>query len=98
MTLPEFVTKISETVYELRIWVQPGANRSCQAGIHDQCLKLKVKSPPVDNKANKEIVSSLAKMLNLRPRDVRLKKGHKSRRKVIHITIEKEPDWNIFET
>ncbi len=98
MCLPEFVSRLSETVYEFRIWAQPGAKETCPAGIHDQCLKLKLKAPPVDNKANKEMISSLAKILGVKPGDIVLKKGHKSRRKVVHINIKREPNWEVFET
>lgn len=95
--LPEFVTRLSETSYEFRIWVQPGAHKTCLAGIHDHCLKLKLKAPPVDNKANKEMISSLSSLLGVRSRDILLKSGSKSRRKVVHISMDKEPDWKIFE-
>ncbi len=69
----------------VHIYVQPKASKSAFVGLHDGCLKLAVSSPPVDNKANKAVISFLAEFLQVPQKNIRLCAGEKSRRKVLGI-------------
>jgi uncharacterized protein (TIGR00251 family) len=70
----------------LAIYVQPKASKTGFVGMHDGCLKLAIASPPVDNKANKAVVSFLAGFFKVPQKDVKLCCGEKSRRKQLSIT------------
>lgn len=65
----------------LRIAAQPGAPRTEVVGEHDGCLKLRVAAPPIDGRANDEIVRFLAERLSVPKRSVRLVSGAGARRK-----------------
>lgn len=67
----------------IRLHVQPKASKSRIVGLHDNCLKLAVAAPPVEGKANKEVVKFLAVILGVPARDVTVKSGIQSRRKLV---------------
>jgi uncharacterized protein (TIGR00251 family) len=55
-------------------------------GIRDDgALVVALKAPPVDGKANAELVKLLAGALGVKKRAVRIASGHNGRRKVIDI-------------
>ena len=78
----------------IKLHVQPKAKENSIIGIHGDALKLKIKSPPVDNKANQEITIYLAKEFNVHKADVSLISGQTSRDKKFLIKEPKElPGW-----
>lgn len=77
---------------QIRIWVQPGAKKTELAGLYQGCIKIRLKAPPVDNKANRELVAFLAHTLGLKPRHIRLTSGQNSRKKIFHIQMDAQPD------
>jgi uncharacterized protein (TIGR00251 family) len=70
----------------VRLHIQPRASRTKILGIHDGRLKIAVTAPPVDGKANKEVIAFLAKLLGLAKSDFLLKSGGQSRYKVIALS------------
>ena len=68
-----------------KLRVQPRARSTGIAGEHDGALKLKVASPPVDGKANSEIIRYLAKIAGVRQSAVEIVAGATSRDKVVRI-------------
>lgn len=72
--------------WSLTIRVQPGARRSEVVGPHGDALRIRVASPPVDGKANAELVRFLAEHLGLPARAVAITRGQTSRTKVVHVT------------
>ena len=71
--------------WRLRLAVQPGASRTEPGGVHDGCLKLRVAAPPVDGRANDEVVRWLARRLGLSRAQLRIVAGESSRRKSVAI-------------
>jgi uncharacterized protein (TIGR00251 family) len=65
----------------LSLYVQPKASQNRFLAIHDNALKLAITSPPIDGKANKAVVSFLAKFFGVAKSKVSLKSGHQSRHK-----------------
>jgi len=56
-------------------------------------LKIKLKAPPVEGAANKELIKFLSKLLKVSKSDIVIKKGETSKNKEIEIsnqTIESE--------
>jgi len=50
-----------------------------------EVCKIKLKAPPVDNAANEELIKFLAKYYQVNKNKVEIKKGLKSRYKVVEI-------------
>ena len=67
----------------IRLHVQPKASKSRIVGLHDGCLKISVAAPPVEGKANKAVAKFLADILGVPVRDVNVKSGVQSRRKLV---------------
>lgn len=65
----------------LKLFVQAKAKKNQFTGIYDGRLKLAVAAPPVEGKANKEIVSFLASFFGLKKKQIKLVAGERSRRK-----------------
>ncbi|GAB4335474.1 MAG: DUF167 domain-containing protein [Desulfobulbaceae bacterium] len=69
----------------LRLFVQPRASRNELAGLHDNALKLRLTTPPVEGRANKAVVAYLAKLLRLPKSSLEIRTGLQSRHKEILI-------------
>lgn len=67
----------------VHVLLQPRASRNEICGIVGSELKVRVTSPPVDDRANAQLVEFLAETAGLPRRDVAILKGHKSRRKTV---------------
>ncbi len=70
---------------EIHIYVQSKASKTRIIGLYDGLLKIGVTSPPVDGKANREVVKFLAKCLQIPKSDIYLRAGLHSRRKTFVI-------------
>ncbi|HHO47066.1 MAG TPA: DUF167 domain-containing protein [Desulfobacteraceae bacterium] len=69
----------------LRLQVQPRASRTELAGLHDNALKLRLTTPPVEGRANKAVIDFLARQLRLPKKAFTIKSGLHSREKLVLI-------------
>ena len=73
----------------LLLHVQPGAKRTEVAGAHgvgaEARLKIRLAAPPVDGKANAELLRYLAAAFGVPSRAVTLLRGETSRQKTVQI-------------
>ncbi len=69
----------------LTLHIQPGAKRTEAAGLHGDALRIRLAAPPVEGKANAALLQFLAETFGVPLRQVTLKQGVKSRRKVVEI-------------
>jgi uncharacterized protein (TIGR00251 family) len=69
-----------------KVLVQPRASRNELVGIHGDCLKIRITSPPVENKANKKVCEFLSKLMGVGKRQVEIVEGQKSKVKKVRIT------------
>jgi uncharacterized protein (TIGR00251 family) len=69
----------------LKCWIQPRSSRNVFVGIHGDALKIALTTPPVDGKANKELVKFLAKYLKLPKSSIQFLAGETSRSKTLLI-------------
>lgn len=76
----------------LTIQTTPNAPRSQIVGWVGDRLKIKVKAPAVEGKANAELVRFLAERLGVRPNAVSLVRGETARLKVVRIDGLEEAD------
>ena len=67
----------------LAIHAQPGARRTEVAGLHGQALKVRVAAPPVEGRANDELIALVAKTLGVPKKSVFVVKGGASRQKTV---------------
>lgn len=70
---------------ELTVLARPRARRTEFAGIHNGALCIRVHAPPVDGKANKELVRFLAQEFAVPRSAVAVQKGATSRLKVVTV-------------
>jgi uncharacterized protein (TIGR00251 family) len=73
----------NDLVIELR--VQPRASRSAIEGLHGDRLRVRLQAPPVDGRANEELVSLLAETFDVTRSRVRIEHGAAGRDKRVRI-------------
>ena len=76
----------------IKIKAVPNSSKNEICGLYDDALKVKLKAPAVENKANEELVKFIAKSLKLPKSSVVLKSGNTSKLKILYIencTIDK---------
>ena len=69
----------------LQVHVIPNARRDVVVGKHGDALKIKLRAPPIEGKANVALLRFLAEQLKLPRNAIVLKSGEKSRDKTIQI-------------
>jgi len=74
----------------LALRVQPGAKANeivgWMADVHDgEVLKIRLRAPAVEGKANAALAEFLAETLGLRARQIILERGDKSRNKMVRV-------------
>ena len=70
----------------LRVLVQPRASKNEFAGVHGDCVKIRVTSPPVDDQANRRVCAFLSKLIGVGKKQVEIIGGHKTRVKKVKIS------------
>ncbi len=70
--------------------VKPGAKKNEVVGWRDGVLHVRVKAPPVEGAANREVVKLLAMYFGVTPSGIEITRGHKSRYKQVVITTNRE--------
>jgi hypothetical protein len=89
MAAGEPITKPVEQSAEgvlVRIRVQPRASRAEVVGLHGDRVRVRISAPPVDGRANDELIRLMAQQLDLPQSSIRLVSGATSRSKTIMIT------------
>lgn len=76
---------LKENNIELNIYVVPRSSKTEVVGLYNDSLKIKLKSPPVDNEANEELIKFLANELKLSKKNIQIVKGHNQKRKIVLI-------------
>lgn len=74
----------------IKIKVIPGSSQSMIAGVIDNTLKIKLHSPPIDGRANKECIAFLSKLLKTPKSSISIINGEKNKLKTLYIKGEKE--------
>ncbi len=69
----------------LKVWIQPRASKAKIVGFHGDSIKITVKSPPVEGRANEECIELLSDILGLPKRQFTIKSGQWGRQKSIFI-------------
>lgn len=83
----------------LQVQVQPRASADAVAGVMGDHLKIRLTAPPVEGRANDQLIAYLAKLFGVPSRDIILERGKTSKRKVLRIRSPKKLpanlDWDV---
>lgn len=85
----EIAVRGKDGAVQLWLRVQPGASRSRLVGMHGERLKVALQAPPVDGKANDELIRYLAEILDLPRARLELASGASSRDKRVDVAAAK---------
>lgn len=78
--------------------LQPNAAKDEIAGVHNDRLKIRIASPPVEGKANTHLIKFLSKIFNVTKTDITIVKGLSSRYKTVHVRSPSQLPVDIVET
>jgi uncharacterized protein len=79
-------------VATIRIHIIPNAKIDTVVGEHGDAIKIKLRAPAVEGKANTALLSFLAEKLSIPKRAIALERGERSRDKVLRIDGLSEKD------
>ncbi len=71
----------------IRVRVQPGASRDQVVGWEQDLLRVRLRARAVEGQANRRLLEFLAEALGLRPYQVSLLRGERSREKLIQVDL-----------
>ena len=89
--------QLSRTGVSLQIHAQPGAKRTAVAGLHGDCIKVRLAAPAVDGKANQCLVRFLAQRLGAKHAQVTITRGLNSHRKTVFVEGVKFQPANLLD-
>jgi uncharacterized protein (TIGR00251 family) len=69
--------------------LQPGAKRSEFVGLHGERIKIRLNAPPVDGKANSQLIAFLSKAFAVPKNAIQIESGELSRQKRLRISNPK---------
>lgn len=69
----------------LNLHCQPGAKQTKVVGTYDDCLKISLQAPAVENKANELLLTWLSKQLKIPQKQIQFISGQNGRKKCIEI-------------
>jgi len=82
----------------LRLYVQPDSLNNEFSGLFGDRLKCKITAPPIDGKANKNVVEFLSRFLNISKSKIHIMKGLQSRNKDLLIQLSLDDILKKFES
>lgn len=80
----EWMNETSDGV-DVQIRAVPRASKNEIQGIHDNALKVRLTTPPIDGKANQALLKFLSKTLGITKSKIELTHGDTSRHKTLRI-------------
>ena len=69
----------------IRVKVKPSARESSLERLEDGSWRARLKAPPVDGKANAELIALVAERFGVRKADVEIRSGASGRMKLVRI-------------
>jgi uncharacterized protein (TIGR00251 family) len=83
-----------KTGVTVKIKVEPRSSRAGVVGPYGDALKVKLTSPPVEGRANKELIGVLAEEFGIPKKDIEIISGQSSKNKIVRLhnvkSIERE--------
>jgi uncharacterized protein (TIGR00251 family) len=72
-------------ICRLNLKISPNARVNEVVGIQEGIISIKIKAPPVEGKANIELVGYLSNLLDIPKSSVSITRGHTSRNKTVEV-------------
>jgi len=69
----------------LQVHIQPNGKKNEVLGEYNGALKIRIHAPPLEGKANEELVKFLAKVFLVKRSDIKIIRGDQSRSKLMEI-------------
>lgn len=69
----------------LHLFIQPKASKNEVIGPHNGELKVKITAPPIDGRANEELIEFLADLFHIAKRNISVIKGDTGRHKTVDV-------------
>ncbi len=69
------------------IKIHPNSSQEKIIQKQDNSFDIYTQAPPIDNKANEALIKILSKYFDVAPSMIEIKKGHKSKIKIIEVNI-----------
>ena len=76
----------------LKVYLQPRSPKNEVVGPYRDGIKVKVTSPPVEGKANEELLRFLSRVWKIPQSHIEIIRGHYAREKILRISGEKDVD------
>lgn len=77
--------QITHDVITLKLYVQPGSKKNEVIGLFEGSLKIKLATQPIEGQANVALIKYLSQLLKIPKSKIILKKGEKSRHKIVDV-------------
>lgn len=77
---------MGENSLNIQVQIQPGSSKDQIIGLHNGRLKIKISAPPVDGKANQNLIEFIAKALGVSKSKIEIVKGRTSKLKTLKIS------------
>lgn len=87
--------KQTPTGIVLNLHCQPGAKQTKVVGLHDDCLKISLQAPAIENKANEFLLGWLSKQLKIPQKQIQFISGQNCRKKRLEIWGSISPEQII---
>ena len=84
----KLITKPQGLVISVK--VVPGASKTAIVGFEGDFIKIRLAAPPVDGKANQELIGYLSKCLSVPKSKIHIRSGLTSKRKLILVEHDDE--------
>jgi len=78
-----FLNEEADKAVRFKVRLTPRSKKEAIDGLHEDALKIWVKAPPVDGKANAALIKLLSKQLGVSKSSITVVSGHTSRTKII---------------
>jgi len=69
----------------INLHCQPGAKITKVVGLHDDCLKISLQAPAIENKANELLLVWLSKQLKVPQKQIQFISGQNNRKKKVEV-------------
>lgn len=69
----------------LKIFAVPKSRKCAVCGTRGDAIKIQITAPPIEGRANKEIISFVAKVIGVGRKDIAIKSGESGRYKILEI-------------
>jgi uncharacterized protein (TIGR00251 family) len=78
---------LGENSLNIQVQIQPGSSKDQIIGLHNGRLKIKISAPPVDGKANQNLIEFIAKALGVSKSKIEIVKGRTSKLKTLKFQL-----------